>query len=68
MNTANATFWTLYAIAIKDLYIAIPNGIGVVLGIVQIFLVIVFPRVQIKVEDEIEIKLESGPNTLALTD
>lgn len=64
MNTANATFWTLYALAIKDLYIAIPNGIGVALGIVQIFLVIIFPRIELEVDDnETEHKLEDGINT-----
>lgn len=47
-NTASATFWCLYGTAVMNLFIAIPNAIGVILGAVQIVLYVIFPR---KTED-----------------
>ena len=44
MNTANALFWTAYAISISDIYIALPNGIGVILGVLQALLVLIIPK------------------------
>jgi len=46
MNTSNAIFWTAYALSpqINDPYIYAPNGLGVVLGTIQFFLWMVFPR------------------------
>eukprot|EP00527_Entomoneis_sp_CCMP2396_P009337 CAMPEP_0198138498 /NCGR_PEP_ID=MMETSP1443-20131203/1898_1 /TAXON_ID=186043 /ORGANISM="Entomoneis sp., Strain CCMP2396" /LENGTH=322 /DNA_ID=CAMNT_0043800291 /DNA_START=127 /DNA_END=1095 /DNA_ORIENTATION=+ len=43
-NTANSVFWTAYGLAIWDLFIAIPNGLGAVLGVIQILLCFLFPR------------------------
>jgi len=43
-NTANGAFWTAYGIAVQDYFISIPNGIGVLLGLVQGALVFLFPR------------------------
>lgn len=43
-NTANATFWTAYAIAILDPFIFVPNGIGVCLSVVQFILYLILPR------------------------
>eukprot|EP00814_Leptocylindrus_danicus_P014632 CAMPEP_0116021584 /NCGR_PEP_ID=MMETSP0321-20121206/10480_1 /TAXON_ID=163516 /ORGANISM="Leptocylindrus danicus var. danicus, Strain B650" /LENGTH=184 /DNA_ID=CAMNT_0003492495 /DNA_START=200 /DNA_END=754 /DNA_ORIENTATION=+ len=66
MNTANATFWTAYAISIVDYYIMIPNGLGVLLGIVQVFLVIIFPRIPFdepKSEDEQAVELPKAHAT-----
>jgi len=46
MNTTNSIFWTAYAIApqIRDPFVYVPNGLGVVLGAIQFALWIVFPR------------------------
>jgi uncharacterized protein with PQ loop repeat len=43
-NTLNSTFWTAYGFAILDGFIFIPNGIGAMLGFVQIVLVALLPR------------------------
>ena len=43
-NTLNGVFWTAYGFAIFNLFIAIPNGLGTLFGVVQIFLCIIFPR------------------------
>lgn len=42
-NTANSVFWSAYGIAIQDWFIAVPNSLGVILGVVQILLRLVFP-------------------------
>lgn len=44
MNTNCATFWTVYAIAINDPFMYVPNGLGVVLGAIQLVLWVVFPK------------------------
>ena len=46
MNTSNAVFWTSYALApqINDPFIYVPNGLGVLLGTIQFFLWMVFPK------------------------
>jgi solute carrier family 50 protein (sugar transporter) len=43
-NTANAVFWTAFGIGIMDWIIVIPNGLGSVLGFIQIFLCLVIPN------------------------
>ena len=43
-NTLNGLFWTAYGIAVFNLFIAIPNGLGAFFGGVQIFLCVIFPR------------------------
>jgi uncharacterized protein with PQ loop repeat len=43
-NTANGAFWTAYGIAINDVFLYVPNGIGALLGVGQIILVVLFPR------------------------
>ena len=42
LSGINALFWSSYAIAIKDLYILIPNAIGAALCTVQAALCLVF--------------------------
>ncbi|KAL7476625.1 hypothetical protein ACHAW6_002474 [Cyclotella cf. meneghiniana] len=44
MNTSNAFFWCVYAFAVLDYYILIPNGIGLTFGIVQVLLYSIFPH------------------------
>eukprot|EP00978_Attheya_sp_CCMP212_P033965 scaffold139999_cov55-Attheya_sp.AAC.2 len=43
-NTANGTFWMIYGIAVRDYFIAVPNGIGAALGILQMILCLLFPH------------------------
>jgi len=43
-NTANGTFWAAYGWTVWDLFVAIPNLLGALLGVIQILLVLVFPR------------------------
>lgn len=44
MNWVNTTFWMAYGVGRMDPLIYVPNGIGLVLGIVQGVLVCVYPR------------------------
>lgn len=41
---AAGTLWVVYGAAIRDLFIAVPNGIGAILGLVYCALLMVFPR------------------------
>ena len=43
-NTANGVFWAAYGIAVLDPYVALPNGLGALLGVVQMILWVIFPR------------------------
>ena len=43
MNTCTAAFLTAFGFGVKDLIIIIPNGIGAILGFIQIFLRLVVP-------------------------
>jgi solute carrier family 50 (sugar transporter) len=52
-NTGNGAFWTAYGLAVHDSFISIPNGLGTLLGVIQIILCMTVPRTPI-------IDLESG--------
>lgn len=43
VNVLNGGFWTGYGMAVKDMYVAIPNGVGVILGAIQLFFCAIFP-------------------------
>eukprot|EP00579_Thalassiosira_antarctica_P032040 CAMPEP_0201992858 /NCGR_PEP_ID=MMETSP0905-20130828/1274_1 /ASSEMBLY_ACC=CAM_ASM_000554 /TAXON_ID=420261 /ORGANISM="Thalassiosira antarctica, Strain CCMP982" /LENGTH=269 /DNA_ID=CAMNT_0048547595 /DNA_START=329 /DNA_END=1138 /DNA_ORIENTATION=- len=43
MNTANACFWTAFGFGIMDWIIIVPNGLGAILGFIQMFLRLVVP-------------------------
>ena len=43
-SLANGALWFIYGIAVGDLFIAVPNGLGAFLGLVQVAMVIIFPR------------------------
>jgi solute carrier family 50 protein (sugar transporter) len=43
MNTANASFWTAFGIGTKDYFVLVPNGIGAVLGVIQMILCLLVP-------------------------
>lgn len=44
MNWINTSFWIGYGLARKDLVIILPNGIGLLLGIAQGILCLLYPR------------------------
>ena len=43
-NTLNGTFWTAYGIAVLDPFIYAPNGLGALLGSIQVVLIALYPR------------------------
>eukprot|EP00574_Skeletonema_japonicum_P005626 CAMPEP_0201726054 /NCGR_PEP_ID=MMETSP0593-20130828/9246_1 /ASSEMBLY_ACC=CAM_ASM_000672 /TAXON_ID=267983 /ORGANISM="Skeletonema japonicum, Strain CCMP2506" /LENGTH=332 /DNA_ID=CAMNT_0048217521 /DNA_START=204 /DNA_END=1202 /DNA_ORIENTATION=+ len=43
MNTANAVFWTAFGFGVMDWFIIVPNGLGAVLGGVQMVLRVIVP-------------------------
>lgn len=43
MNLTNAVLWTTYGLAVQDLYVWVPNGIGAVLSLAQLALAMMFP-------------------------
>ena len=43
LNGLNALFWSAYAFAINDVYILIPNSIGLALSLIQTALCLTFP-------------------------
>jgi uncharacterized protein with PQ loop repeat len=46
-NLANATLWTVYGyFAINDVNIYAPNGVGLILSVIQLILSQIFPRKQ----------------------
>jgi solute carrier family 50 (sugar transporter) len=40
----NGTFWAAYGVAVLDAFIAVPNALGALLGVIQIVLCVIFPR------------------------
>lgn len=40
----NGTLWVVYGLAVSDPFIAVPNGFGAALGVVQVVLCVLFPR------------------------
>ena len=50
MNTANACFWTAFGFGILDWFIIVPNGLGAILGFIQMFLRLVVPSKDIFAE------------------
>jgi len=43
-NTLTGLFWTAYGIAVSDLFLAIPNGLGAGFGAIQIIFCVLSPR------------------------
>jgi solute carrier family 50 protein (sugar transporter) len=43
-SLSNGSLWFVYGIAVGDYFIAVPNGFGTVLGVVQFVLCMIFPR------------------------
>ena len=44
MNTSNSSFWCVYTLFQNDPWQCVPNGIGSVVGLVQISLACAFPN------------------------
>lgn len=59
MNTSNAFFWCVYAFAVLDYYILIPNGIGFTFGIVQVLLYSIFPH------DDVDVAVDGAQQFLS---
>ncbi len=47
-NTLNGTFWAVYGLAVTDPFIYVTNGLGAVLGVIQIVMCLLFPRKNIE--------------------
>lgn len=43
-NTLNSSFWTAYGFAVQDFFIYVPNGLGSILGAIQLVLLLLYPR------------------------
>ena len=43
-STANGLFWFAFGLAVQDFFIIVPNGLGAMLGLVEIFLCVTYPR------------------------
>jgi solute carrier family 50 (sugar transporter) len=44
LNTTNGLLWSVYGLFVRDIVVTIPNGIGVMLGCIQIVLCLIYPR------------------------
>jgi solute carrier family 50 protein (sugar transporter) len=47
IQVLNCITWTCYAAYIGDIYLLVPNAVGLVLGIIQCFLMLMYPAVQV---------------------
>jgi solute carrier family 50 protein (sugar transporter) len=43
-NTVNGVLWLIYGLAISDLFIAVPNGVGAVFSLVLLALILIYPN------------------------
>ena len=43
-STANACFWTAFGFGTMDYFIVVPNGLGAILGFIQMILCLIVPR------------------------
>ena len=51
LNNLNAGFWGLYGIARNDIVIYGPNGIGFILGLIQLMLCCIYPKTSMEIND-----------------
>jgi solute carrier family 50 protein (sugar transporter) len=54
LNTTNAVFWTAFGIGTLDWFIIVPNGLGAILGFVQMILRMIVPVASVEEEGEEE--------------
>jgi solute carrier family 50 protein (sugar transporter) len=59
-NTASSVFWGVYGLAVMDYFVMVPNLIGAVLGITQIVLYVLFPRVEMAIVPVITAAVPTG--------
>jgi len=59
MNILNTSFWTIYGIAQGDLIIIIPNALGLLLGVAQGVVCLVYPRKE-ESDDEVHDDAEAA--------
>lgn len=66
LNWSNTSFWLAYGVARKDPIILIPNALGLLLGLMQGLLVLLFPRSRREalVQEEGDDEEESSRNSL----
>jgi hypothetical protein len=53
-STANGVFWTAFGFGTMDWIIITPNGVGAILGFIQIFICLVIPNREKLSSDKIE--------------
>lgn len=63
LNWVNTSFWLVYGFARRDLIIMIPNGLGLLLGLSQGVLSLLYPRTGRNHEDELDNE-EASRNSL----
>ena len=63
-NTLNGIFWACYGIAVLDFFVAVPNGIGALLGGIQVFLFLIFPREPLAPSQLNETGIECGEDCI----
>jgi solute carrier family 50 protein (sugar transporter) len=66
LNWSNTSFWLAYGVARKDPIILIPNALGLLLGLMQGLLCLLYPRSgqQVLVQQEVSDEEESSRNSL----
>ena len=62
-NTGNGAFWTAYGLAVDDSFVSVPNGLGTLLGVIQMIFCMTFPRTQIASEDATHVSNNYNYNT-----
>jgi len=65
-NTANGVFWTAYGIAVVDWFVIVPNGLGALLGVIQMVLCVIFPRRPVLLETTAAMESETILATSAI--
>lgn len=53
-STANGVFWTAFGFGSMDWIIITPNGVGAILGFIQMFICLVIPNREKESSDKIE--------------
>ena len=57
LNSFNASFWSIYGLSIHDLFILIPNLVGLSLSLLQVLLCVIFPQELFVVQQEQSVQL-----------
>ena len=71
LNTATSTFWAAFGFGTSDYFIMVPNGIGVVFGVIQMILCVVVPskvlvdNVESGSNSDLELDVTVSPSTVS---